>query len=104
MQLREIYELMHWEADKYGESTSRLKGGVKMKLVKHGSGSYTIAVWRRHKKLGETEIITFHRHFAIPAGAKRIPATGQAERFGMDDGPVSTEAHWFGVAWKVERN
>jgi len=105
MTLAGIYQQMIREASRHGRSTAQLSGGVKLTLTSV-EGISTIAVWRRHKKLSDTEIITFSKHFDVPAGARRLPEAGQRERViraereaadgTMDEGSVT----WYGIAWQ----
>lgn len=108
-----IYEQMEREADKKGQATAMLRGGVRVKrtisTISDGDETVflnTCAIWRRHKKLGDTEIITFRKHFAIPDGARRLPNKGQKEHWetveleAADGEMEQGRVKWYGIAWK----
>jgi hypothetical protein len=86
-----IYSQMLHEARKYGRSTATLGGGVRLTLVME-RGHMTLAIWRKHKKVGETGV--FRRYCGVPDGAERVPAEGQLERR-EENGVV-----WHGFAWR----
>lgn len=103
MTLDDLIEQMQKEAKRSGTSRAQLRGGVKVVCFIHRQT--TIAVWRRGKKLSDTEIMTFYTHFSIPAHAVRLPAKGQEEkkveheRESVDGTIEKGIVTWYGVAW-----
>lgn len=97
--LSTIFQQMTKEAARHGRSTAQLRGGVRLTLTT-AEGISTIAVWRRHKRLSDTEIITFQRHFDVPPAARRLPPDGQRERDAADGTMDEGSVRWYGVAWQ----
>jgi hypothetical protein len=68
-----------------------LHGGARV-AVRVKDGLITVSIARTPQRLGDVEIITFHKHFQIPAHAVRFPEEGQAKR-------TVDKTDWWMIGW-----
>jgi hypothetical protein len=76
-----LYTELLRRARKKGLAQVDLQGGARM-YVRFEAGVITVSFARQGKKLGDTELTTFHHHCDIPVDAERLPPEGQALRNG----------------------
>ncbi|MBK9711586.1 MAG: hypothetical protein IPO81_09720 [Kouleothrix sp.] len=90
--LADLFAHLRWRAVDTGQpQTLTLRGGARIAVWLH-DGLLRFSVARREVEVGEREERTFKQICGVPAGATRVPATGQKQR--AVDG-----ATWYQVGW-----
>lgn len=92
--LRDLFQALLTGATASGEDRAlTLSHGARL-AVRVREGVTTVSIARCDKPVGDREEITFRAQCAFPAGAERIPETGQRQV------PTTDGATWYQVAYR----